>query len=93
MSSVFLHFFLFLFSYTLFSAKQIYKKNTKNHWLNYRVYDYDRPIKVERRRDIMNIFKPLTDLAYIVLIIMFVMIFFFVFGCFVFWFLKNLFKK
>lgn len=41
----------------------------------------------------MNIFKPLTNLAYIVLIIMFVMIFFFVFGCFVFWFLKNLFKK
>lgn len=41
----------------------------------------------------MNIFKPLTDLAYIVLIIMFVMFFFFVFGCFVFWFLKNLFKK
>ena len=41
----------------------------------------------------MNIFKPLTDLAYIVLIIMFVMIFFFVFGCFVFWFLKNLFKS
>lgn len=41
----------------------------------------------------MNIFKPLIDLTYIGLIIMFVMIFFFVLGCFVFWFLKNLFKK
>ena len=41
----------------------------------------------------MNCFKPLIDLAYMALVFIFVLIFFFVFGCFLFYFLKNLFKK
>lgn len=91
MSSVFLHFFLFLFSYTLFSAKQIYKKNNK------KIIDLAIGImimmKAERRYSIMDIFEPLKNLAYLGIVIICALFYFYLLGLFFKYIFKKYFSK